>query len=247
MNIITNINKIEAINKLDLPINVLSGSLALPTQIQQLSDMCLSLQLQNIYNYCSMPAFTDWNSNCNSQMAYFPWESSCSHAHDTYCNSETEFTQSINLNQNNSKNDDHIIRIDLSCKTDSADDESISGKCTKSNQLDKYPHEITYKHDEVSGKPVKVFKCMHEGCTKEFSKSWNLIYHARVHTNEKPFKCTHCRESFAQKGNLKRHLKIHSETALAGRKKLQCDICLKKYTTKFNLKVHKQTKHPEHE
>ena len=111
--------------------------------------------------------------------------------------------------------------------------------------LDKYPHEIITKKNETSGKMQKIFICKHQDCLKEFNKSWNLIYHARIHTNEKPFKCTECLESFAQKGNLKRHMKTHSETALWKRKNFLWKICMKKYTTKFNLKIHQQTRHKE--
>ena len=137
---------------------------------------------------------------------------------------------------------DHTGQCGTKCHDmNSENSNSDTKKCTL---LDQYPHEILSSYDENSAKMVKTFRCKHEGCTKEFNKSWNLVYHARVHTNEKPFKCTHCLESFAQKGNLKRHMKIHSETPLNSRKTLQCNICLKKYTTKFNLKVHKQTKHP---
>lgn len=109
--------------------------------------------------------------------------------------------------------------------------------------ISQYPHEVITKWNKALRRTQKHFVCTYDNWGKEFTKSWNLVYHARIHTREKPFKCTYCRESFAQKGNLKRHLKIHSETALWRRKKFQCSICLKKYTTKFNLKVHLQTKH----
>mmetsp|Transcript_11050 Transcript_11050/g.12427 ORF Transcript_11050/g.12427 Transcript_11050/m.12427 type:complete len:179 (+) Transcript_11050:130-666(+) len=123
--------------------------------------------------------------------------------------------------------DIHVIKISSTvsssdCKTDFGGDDSQEhtkpsrtpkgkAQCTILNQ---YPHLVIRKVDQTSGKTAKFFVCKQEGCDKEFTKSWNLVYHARIHTNEKPFKCQYCTECFAQKGNLKRHLKTHSETAL---------------------------------
>lgn len=158
-------------------------------------------------------------------------------------------------NDNTSHTDEanSVIRISI-CENatevrDQAEDNEFSvsdaSSHCKSSVVNQYPHKIEVRYCEQVGKNQKFFICKHPNCDKEFTKSWNLVYHARIHTKEKPFKCTECRESFAQKGNLKRHLKTHSETALCQRKKFQCSICLKKYTTKFNLKVHRETKHKE--
>jgi hypothetical protein len=156
--------------------------------------------------------------------------------------------ENLNLDRN-SKIITEKEKSDLSCD---------SHLPSKTSILSQYPHELVTKYNKKWNKhknfnKSKAFICRFnftsdksqspKYCNKEFSKSWNLIYHARIHIQEKPFKCTECRESFAQKGNLKRHLKIHSETALTKRKRFQCVSWLKLYTTKFNLKVHRQTKH----
>jgi hypothetical protein len=56
--------------------------------------------------------------------------------------------------------------------------------------IEQYPHKIVKRYDSYTNKVQKVFICEFEDCRKEFTKSWNLVYHARIHTNEKPFKCT---------------------------------------------------------
>lgn len=254
MSILTDINKLDTIVKFNLPMNPLSCSLELPTYMQSLNEICMSFQLYNRkYEDLQATSYNNWYNacyNCNESMgsctnicgitednsSYVSERDMTKHSIIAINLCETEDTNVITLSK--SESEAKIVDCDID---DLEDDWGQVPK--KWVLLDKYPHETVRKYDRKLGKSVKVFKCKYEGCTKEFNKSWNLVYHARVHTSEKPFKCTECRECFAQKGNLKRHMKIHSNSALGGRKRLQCEICLKKYTTKFNLKVHQQTKH----
>ncbi|KAJ3039759.1 hypothetical protein HDV00_011886 [Rhizophlyctis rosea] len=61
----------------------------------------------------------------------------------------------------------------------------------------------------------KTFKCTLPGCTKEFTRKYNLASHIRCHSGERPFVCPHCTQtevSFARKHDLRRHIKsLHSE------------------------------------
>ncbi|KAJ3273885.1 hypothetical protein HK104_004215 [Borealophlyctis nickersoniae] len=63
--------------------------------------------------------------------------------------------------------------------------------------------------------PRKMFKCTLPGCTKEFTRKYNLASHIRCHSGERPFVCPHCTTtevSFARKHDLRRHIKsLHSE------------------------------------
>jgi hypothetical protein len=52
-----------------------------------------------------------------------------------------------------------------------------------------------------------LFKCKIEGCSSVFKKSCNLRDHFRKHTGDRPFKCSFCKKTFTQSGNLGRHLK----------------------------------------
>ena len=51
---------------------------------------------------------------------------------------------------------------------------------------------------------VKTYIC--EICSKRFCEKWLLSRHLRVHTGERPFKCTLCNYSAGQSFNLKRHM-----------------------------------------
>lgn len=86
-------------------------------------------------------------------------------------------------------------------------------------QLKEYPYSSEYRTNEKNGKMLIVYICRHEGCDKEFMRTWNLLDHARMHKGIRPFLCDFCNKSFTQKGNLRKHLLQHYQPSLNERRK----------------------------
>lgn len=86
------------------------------------------------------------------------------------------------------------------------------------------------------------YSCLLETCERRFSRSDELARHMRIHTGQKPFKCSLCDRAFSRSDHLTTHIRTHT-----GEKPFSCDVCCRKFSRsderarhmKIHAKAHK--------
>ena len=91
------------------------------------------------------------------------------------------------------------------------------------------------------GLPVtSVHPCAFPGCDKTFARLYSLRTHARIHSAERPFRCTRCPAAFARNHDLKRHGRMHGDKAW------QCAACSKAFSRRDALTRHRNAAAARH-
>ncbi|CAI2373436.1 unnamed protein product [Moneuplotes crassus] len=101
------------------------------------------------------------------------------------------------------------------------------------------------KRTNFRGSISTVYVCKYDNCNKEFTRTWSILDHVRMHEGEKPYQCPFCSRHYTQKGNLDKHMLLHQKPEVEARRSHQCLHCAKWYTEKYNLKTHIRKFHPE--
>lgn len=108
----------------------------------------------------------------------------------------------------------------------------ICGLTFKSNQ--EYYMHYRLKHDAkyLNRRDNKRYKC--GLCDYSSFTKVQLTLHTRVHTGERPYKCSYCSSAF----KLPNALKYHENSIHLGLKNHECKICGKKLADGVNLRAH---------
>jgi uncharacterized Zn-finger protein len=82
----------------------------------------------------------------------------------------------------------------------------------------------------------EIFQC--KVCHQHLSSAYNLKIHMRRHTNEMPFKCPLCSQTFKHSNSCHRHIRTHQ---LNIRADIPCKVCGKVFPKSKALDLHLQS------
>lgn len=90
------------------------------------------------------------------------------------------------------------------------------------------------------------YKCSYEGCDRRFARNEELTRHKRIHTGVRPHKCDICQKAFGRKDHLSKHAKTHLQGS--EKKSFACPIlgCGQRYSRSDALTRHQWSAHSVH-
>ena len=90
------------------------------------------------------------------------------------------------------------------------------------------------------------YRCSYEGCDRRFARNEELTRHKRIHTGVRPHKCEVCQKAFGRKDHLSKHLKTHLQGS--EKKTFACPVlgCGQRYSRSDALTRHQWSAHAVH-
>jgi KRAB domain-containing zinc finger protein len=116
----------------------------------------------------------------------------------------------------------------------------VEEKSEEALEIESTSHETGVK----AGTALYRFICTFENCGYRTHRKFLLNQHARIHTEEKPYKCPACRFAAAQLATLRRHERTHRDEKTFKCSHPGCSFAAKQ---KYNLQQHVKEQHTAEE
>lgn len=162
---------------------------------------------------CGPPKAKNWPWNANlgdiERKVNNEFSDSLSKVHyETLC-----FDKEVN-SQNNQPIEPGVSEVDTNRESVPENLRKVSDELSVSSddeyeKLKGHPCSTTHSYNKSTKRMNKVITWNYNGWGKQFSKTWNILDHFKVHTGERPYTCETCGKAFSQKGNLSKHKKLH--------------------------------------
>ncbi|KAJ2964025.1 hypothetical protein NQZ79_g949 [Umbelopsis isabellina] len=154
------------------------------------------------------------------------------------CSPKSEQSQAHLVEPENSYG--YFTTFSVASVTRTAGNDRNVEKSTKSKKRQAKPRRPATVTMKANHKPVRdgqTYQCDYLGCTKTFTRPYNLKSHKRTHTAEKPFACEYpgCERTFARQHDRNRHSKLH-----LGLKPYTCEHCSKSFARQDALNRHQR-------
>ena len=101
---------------------------------------------------------------------------------------------------------DQVIRITIPAQQSREPAVTTSKQASSKQIVKEKGYKRTKAINSSTGRQNQVLQCL--ACEKKFSKLCNVLDHVRTHAGERPYACTICFQTFAQRGNRDRHQKM---------------------------------------